>query len=110
MIAVQSNMLYGCNTMHITNSVISLLKRTHGKHIKTVMGLRYHAHSKPLLLVTGFVSIATSLQYSSLELLKSCLCSSSAAEKFYRHKFYCDPKLNTKTRPTCIIPKFVIMQ
>ena len=81
--AVRSGLLYGCSSISLSKSNADMLERTQGKHIKTILGLNYNTHSTKLLQAIGTATVKHSIQASSLDLVASCLYSSSAARPFY---------------------------
>ena len=80
---MRSGLLYGCSSISLSKSNADMLERTQGKHIKTILGLNYNTRSTKLLQAIGTETVKHSIQASSLDLVASCLYSSSAARPFY---------------------------
>jgi hypothetical protein len=95
--AVMSGLLYGCNSIDISKSNKKMLEITQGKQIKTILGLNYNTHSSKLLQSLGIDPVSKTMQISSLDLLSSCINSTSATKKFYMFLYNCDKMAHSKT-------------
>ena len=83
--AVRSSLTYGCAAVNISSNNLKVLDKVQGKHLKSILGLKYHSRTTPLLEALNIPSVSKSVQMMSLDLLKSCLLSSSSTQKFYLH-------------------------
>ena len=91
-IAIRSGLLYGCNSLYLSKSNLLDIDKLQGKLLKAILGLPTRCHTTPILQALGINSCASTVTLSSLDLLKTCLSSSSATASFY--KFYCLVKIN----------------
>ena len=80
---VRSALLYGCQSIHMTNKDLIKLDKIQAKYIKTFLGLSHFCHTKPLLKAIGIKPISESISVSSLELFRAHVRSSSASFDFY---------------------------
>ena len=83
--AVRSGLVYGCNTINMTQRDLIQLNKAQAKYICTALGLSRFSHIKPVLQALGIQQVSDSIAVSSLELLRSNLRSSSSASVFYKY-------------------------
>ena len=83
--AVRSGLVYGCNTINMTQRDLIQLNKAQAKYIRTALGLSRFSHIKPVLQALRIQQVSDSIAVSSLELLRSNLRSSSSASVFYRY-------------------------
>ena len=83
--AVKSCLLYGCSNVYLTKNDLHSLETTRCKHLKSILGIGYSSHSKPILQALNECSIANQIKLSSFDLLCSCLISDTTASLFYHH-------------------------
>ena len=84
---VKCVLLYGCNTINITKSNVKKLETCLGKHVKTILGLSHSSRTTPILNTFNMDNILYSIDKYSLDLLKQCMLSNSAASCFYTHLY-----------------------
>ena len=96
-IAIRSGLLYGCNSLYISKSNLLDIDKLQGKLLKAIHGLPTRCHTTPILQALGINSCAATVTLSSLDLLKTCLASSSATASFYRFLLSCENKYAVKT-------------
>jgi hypothetical protein len=80
---VRSTLLYGCEAMHIKNTLLKKIETTQGKMIKSFLGLPHSSRNTPLFSALSIPSTRLSIALSSLNLLRSCLLYPSLASHFY---------------------------
>ena len=97
--AIRTVLLYGCSSVFVTKPNLKKLDKAQGKYLKSMLGLSYSCHTTPLLQALCIPSCSTAVLLSSMDLIKSCLSSSSVASTFYRHLLKIDV---TKSRRTLI--------
>ena len=73
--------------MDVIKSNIKKLETCLGKHVKTIFGLSYSSRTTPLLNAFNMDNILNSIEKYSLDLLKQCMLSNSAASCFYTHLY-----------------------
>ena len=83
--AVKSCLLYRCSNVYLTKNDLHSLETTRCKHLKSILGIGYSSHSKPILQALNECSIANQIKLSSFDLLRSCLISDTTASLFYHH-------------------------
>jgi hypothetical protein len=82
--AVESVIGYGCSSIHLSKSNSRLLDTLHCKQLKNIMGLKYSAHSSPILGGLSVLPISVSIAFGALTLFRSCLQCSSNTGVFYK--------------------------
>ena len=83
--AMRSSLTYGCAAVNISSNKLKVLDKVQSKHLKSLLGLKYYFRKTPLLETLNIPSVSKSVQMISLDVLKSCLLSSSSTQKFYLH-------------------------
>ena len=96
-IAIHSGLLYGCNFLYLSKSNLLDIDKLQGNLLKAIRGLPTRCHTSPILQALGIDSCASTVTLSSLDLLKTCLASSSATASFYRFLLSCENKCAVKT-------------
>ena len=57
--------------MNISSNKLKVLDKVQGKHLKSLLGLKYHTRTTPLLEALNIPSVSTSVEMISLDLLKA---------------------------------------
>ena len=81
--AVASVLSFDCSSVHLSHTELKELDKVQSKHIKCMMGLKYSSHTTALLNGLAVMSTSTAIQLDAVNLLKSCLASSSSRSNFY---------------------------
>ena len=81
--AVRTCLTYGCAAINISPKYLKEIDITQGKHIKSLLGLNYHARTTPLLEAVQIQSISKTIESMTLDLFKTCWLSDSATKQFY---------------------------
>jgi hypothetical protein len=95
--AVRSGLMYGCHTINLSISDLTILMKAQAKYMRAVLGLRPFCHITPVLPVFGINKISATIAISLLDLLRTNLRSSSATAGFYQYLLQGDPHLHCKT-------------
>ena len=85
-------LLYACHYVHLSQGSLKELDVLQAKMVKSYMGLQTSAHSTPLLKALGLLTISQSISVSTLELLRSCVLSTSKTGSFYAKQLFCAGK------------------
>ena len=69
--AVRSSLSYGFAAVNISSNNSKVLDKVQGKHLKSLVGLKYHSRTTPLLETLNIPSVSKSVQTISLDVLKN---------------------------------------
>ena len=83
--AVRPVLTYGLNCINMSKSTMSKVEKLQTKLLKAANCLHKFTKSTPLLNALNVRKIETTNEMNMLSLLKSSLCNSSRARKFYMH-------------------------
>lgn len=83
--AVRPVLTFGCAAIEMTAGNLKRLDKLAAKHAKTMLGLSHSSRTTPLFQALNMDTVTHSVNVSSLDLLRSCITSTSATQNFYLH-------------------------
>ena len=99
------SLLYGCETLFITEAKRHKLDVLQGKLLKCIVGIGPHYRTSPLLKALKICKSSVHVDFNSLILLKNIFNNDSAARKFYidmlHHNNKCKNILSTRVGNIC---------
>ena len=101
-VAVRPCLYYGCSSVYLSPVQLRNIDKFQNRILKQCLGLNKCALSSVLLKATGINTISDTVNISSLNILKSCILSTSLCNDFYCMLLN-DDYLKTT-------PKYIILQ
>ena len=82
-VAVRPCLYYGCSSVYLSPVQLRNIDKFQNRILKQCLGLNKCARSSVLLKATGINTISDTVNISSLNILKSCILSTSLCNDFY---------------------------
>jgi len=83
--AIRPVLTYCCNSMYISKKSLSNMEKVQTKLLKPSVGLQKYYKSTPVLRAPNANKIETTVEISSLDLIRTLFSNTSRARSFYTH-------------------------
>ena len=82
-LAIQPTLTYGAYAIHLTNTDLQAMERTHARIIKNSLGLSQFSRTSPLLAALNIQRVESVIKVQTLNLLTRSMSGDSLASTFY---------------------------